>query len=304
MRCVRLQRLWPLTCQEFTGSKAIVDLKGLFGWDDCVHAVDIGAAAIAEDPIYMSLLNAGCGRLSAFDGDSRQQSAMKESFRESTTIFDQFVFDGSEQTLYLADPVSGMTSLLKPDPVNLKFFNFFGRFSESEREEKVQTVSLDNIEGLDPIDLLKMDVQGAELTILKHGRQALERCVAIQLEVSWITLYEGQPSFGDIDVWMREHGYVPHCLLAVKRWSIAPTVFNSNPKAGGNQLLESDVVYIKNPMRLELLSDAQVKKLALIANNCLSSHDLTAHLLIELAKRHVIPEDGVGQFYESVSRQN
>ena len=266
----------------------MVDLLKLFGWDDIVNVTDIGASAIAEEPIYKGLIDCGCGHLSAFDGDSRHYDRMHEVFKGSVRIFDQFVFDGSEQTLYIASPESGMTSLLKPDSLNLNFFNFFGRFAEAIAEEKIQTVSLDDIEELEQIDFLKMDVQGAELTILKNGAKKLESCVAIQLEVSWITLYEGQPSFGDIDVWMREHGFMPHSILATKHWGIAPTVFNNNVKKGGNQLLESDILYVKDPTNLELFTDAQLKKLALITNNCLASHDLTIHLLLELARRGVV----------------
>ena len=61
--------------------------------------------------------------------------------------------------------------------------------------------------------------------------------------MSYFSLYEGQPTFGEVDVYMRSIGYVPHQFLQVKRWSIAPTIFNGNFEKPGNQLLES-ILYI------------------------------------------------------------
>ena len=59
-----------------------------------------------------------------------------------------------------------MTSLLKPDLNAIKFFNGFENFGRIEQTHSVQTKKLDDLAGLPPIDFLKMDVQGAELTIL------------------------------------------------------------------------------------------------------------------------------------------
>ena len=77
--------------------------------------------------------------------------------------------------------------------------------------------------------------------------------------------------------WMRRHGYVPHCFLDIKRWSIAPTIRNKNFRMPFNQLLESDIVYVRDPLRLDGLSDEQLRASALIAHHCLSSPDLVDH---------------------------
>ena len=61
-----------------------------------------------------------------------------------------------------------------------------------------------------------MDVQGAELGIFKNGSKALRNCLAMQLEVSYFSLYEDQPSFGEVDVYMRTIGFVPHQFWTLK----------------------------------------------------------------------------------------
>jgi len=250
-----------------------------------LQILDVGAAFINERPVYLPLLDEGLGHLNAFEGDARQTEKIKQAYGDQADVFTQFLADGLNHTLYVTHPESGMTSLLKPRAAALKFFNQFEHFGKVEHTETVQTTRLDDVAGLPLIDFLKMDVQGAELTVLKHGRKKLDQCVAIQLEVSYICLYENQPTFGEVDVWMRANGYVPHCFVDVKRWSIAPTIKNNNVKAPFNQLLESDIIYIKDPLNLQLLSNAQLVKLALIAHYSLASFDLCVFVLLELIAR-------------------
>ena len=90
----------------------------------------------------------------------------------------------------------------------------------------------------------------------------------------------------------------------MKRWSIAPTVFQGNFRLPGNQLLEADIVYIKDPLTLSSFSDTQLKKLALIADMSLQSLDLCIFLIRELISRKVIAPDGVEKYLQSRTRDS
>jgi FkbM family methyltransferase len=267
---------------------------------EVIQVMDVGAAAIAEVPIYKNLLDMRIGKLIAFEGDDRQIESIKKEYGEAVSIYKEFLFDGTAQTLYLASGPSGMSSLLKPKIEALKFFNGFEQFGKVECIEQVNTTRLDDIQDLPLIDFLKMDIQGAELTVLKNGIKKLKNCIAVQLEVSYICLYENQPTFGEVDVWMRTQGFVPHCFLDVKRWSITPTIFNNNFRVSGNQLLESDIVYVKDPLALKLLSETQLKKYAAIAHHCLKSYDLCVFILLELEMRMILKENTYVQYLDSL----
>ncbi len=78
--------------------------------------------------------------------------------------------------------------------------------------------------------------------------------------------------------------------MDVKRWSIAPTITGNDPRVAMNQLLESDIVYIRDLTRPDGFSDLQLKKLAAIAQ-LYRSPDLAVRCLTELQKRGVV-EDG------------
>lgn len=265
-----------------------VTLKNLIPLTSPLQVMDIGAACIAEIPVYKPLLDENIAQLNAFEGDTRHINKIKEIYGHKARVFTEFLADGLIHTLYLANEQSGMTSLLKPNLNALKFFNNFEFFGQIEKTEKVQTKRLDDVVGIPKIDFLKMDIQGSELTVLKNGLQTLEECVAIQLEVSYICLYENQPTFGDVDIWMRAQGYVPHCFLDVKRWSITPTIRDNNFRIPFNQLLESDIVYIKDPLNFQLLSDSQLKNLFFISHYCFSSYDLCVFVILELITREVL----------------
>jgi hypothetical protein len=256
-----------------------------------IQILDVGASAITEVPIYKILLDLNSAQLNAFEGDERQIEGIRNAYGSKVDIFKEFLFDGTEQTLYLCSGPSGMTSLFKPKKDALNFFNGFNNFGKVEQLERVQTQRMDSIEKLPCIDFIKMDIQGAELTVLQNGIEKLSSCLAAQLEVSWICLYENQPTFGDIDVWMRSQGFVPHKFTEVKRWSIAPTVFDNNFRIPGNQLLESDVIYIRDPLKLDQLSDIQLKKFAVLAHFCFESIDLCVFILRELEKRNSMEEN-------------
>lgn len=274
----------------------------LFEFETVIQVMDIGAAAIAELPIYKILLDKQLAHLTAFDGDERQLSRLSEVYGEdNVTIFNSFLFDGEKQKIYLCAPESGMSSIFKPKPEALRFFNGFPEFGKVEKVTEIKTTKLDTIGSLKKPDFLKMDVQGAELQIMKHGTETLKNCLAIQLEVSYFPLYTDQPSFGEVDVYMRSAGFIPHCFLDIKRWSIAPTVFNDNFRVPGNQLLEADIVYVRNPLNLSELNESQLKKLAILAHYSFRSFDYCTFIILEIERRYKLPPDSHKRYLENLS---
>ena len=265
-----------------------------------LHILDVGAANITEAPIYKSLLDQKIGELHAFEGDPRQIEGLRAAYGDQVNIHNLFLFDGTEQDLHVATASTGMTSLLKPDQQALAFFNGFQDFGRIHSVERVSTTRLNDVADVPPIDFAKLDIQGAELTVLKNGMEKLRDCLAIQIEVSYVRLYKNQPPFGEVDVWMRAQGYEPHMFLGVKKWTIAPSVFHDDFKRPGNQLLESDVVYVRSPFKLRMLSNLQLAKFAALSHHCFGSPDLAVHILRELIRRGELEESALEQYAKFV----
>jgi len=76
-----------------------------------------------------------------------------------------------------------------------------------------ETVTVSRMDGLLPqldlagTTLLKLDVQGYELEVLRGGLATLERVDIIMTEVSFKPLYVGQPLFAEVYDFLIQHGF-------------------------------------------------------------------------------------------------
>lgn len=61
--------------------------------------------------------------------------------------------------------------------------------------------------GLPGLDLIKLDLQGAELIALSGAPQTLRRAQAVLLEVSFFRLQQGTPLAGEVIAFMHERGF-------------------------------------------------------------------------------------------------
>lgn len=71
---------------------------------------------------------------------------------------------------------------------------------------EVAMVRLDSLFN-DPVDLLKLDLQGYELEALKGCGDWIKQIKIITTEVEFVPLYKGQPLFSDIEIYLRNQGF-------------------------------------------------------------------------------------------------
>jgi hypothetical protein len=132
--------------------------------------------------------------------------------------------------------------------------------------------------------------------VFRGGSARLARAVALQAEVSFMPLYRDQPMFGDIDLALRALGFVPHMFVNINKRMILPLRDPDKPFAAMNQLLEADIVYVRDFSQASSMSVEQLKHLALIAHHCYSSYDLAANCLHHLAERDAVAADVVANY--------
>ena len=246
--------------------------------------VDIGANPIDGAPPYTPMLAAGLCRVTGFEPQPEALLELQTNKGPFERYLPYAVGDGGSHTLNICR-ASGMTSLFEPDPATLGLFEVLEPLGEVIERIPLSTQKLDDIAEIEHLDYLKIDIQGGELAVFQGGKAKLADTVAIQTEVSFVTLYKDQPSMGDIDVEMRSQGFIPHCFAAVKHWPIAPYVVDNQPRLALNQLLEADIVYVRNFSRPDAMTDEQLKHLALIAHHCYGSYDLALHCVKLLEHR-------------------
>jgi len=84
---------------------------------------------------------------------------------------------------------------------------------------EVRTVTVDGIVArreARPPYLIKIDVQGAELDVLRGAENALKHTEYILLEVSLFQFFKNGPSFSDVVAYMKGKGFVPYDLYELQ----------------------------------------------------------------------------------------
>ena len=83
-------------------------------------------------------------------------------------------------------------------------------------------------------ELIKIDVQGYELEVLKGATETLAKAHAIMMEVSLIELYKGNPLLNEAIGFMHEKGFRPYDICTLNRRSL------------DNALVQADMIFLKN----------------------------------------------------------
>jgi FkbM family methyltransferase len=274
-------------------------LLDLLAPERLTQVVDIGANPIDGDPPYKNMLDAAICHVIGFEPQSDALSELLRRKGPNEQYLPYAVGDGGTHTLNICN-ASGMTSLFEPDVSTLGLFDVLTPLGQVVERARIKTLRLDDVHEIEHFDLLKIDIQGGELAVFKSGKEKLANAVAVQTEVSFITLYKNQPTLGDIDIELREQGFVPHCFAAIKQWPISPCVVNNNPRQALNQLLEGDLVYVRDFSKPELMNDEQLKHLALIAHHVYRSFDLALRCLMLLEQRLVLTKGAQQKYLQSL----
>jgi FkbM family methyltransferase len=130
-----------------------------------------------------------------------------------------------------------------------------------------------------PVDLLKVDVQGAAHTVLNHGRALLGRTLVCHVEAEFAPVYLGERLFADIDTLLREagFGFVDFFSLGRQRYAR----FDDSPARAFHRgrTLWADCIYLRGLDTPEELTADQLFRQALIVHACYNKQDLAAELL-------------------------
>jgi FkbM family methyltransferase len=104
---------------------------------------------------------------------------------------------------------------------------------------------------------MKLDVQGSELDVLRGAEEQLRHTVMLEVEVEFNPIYRGVPLFGDVDGFLRGHGFslwrlgqlVHYAHRGVDRETVIPDLqaFDSRPvcfDAGPGQISWANAWYV------------------------------------------------------------
>jgi len=238
-----------------------------------IKILDVGASIVDGEPPYHNLKKTGRSTIYGFEPSPEEYEKLKELQNDHEIYLPYALGNGQESTLNICR-APGMTSLLKPDYQILDYFHGWSQWAEVLGTKKLHTYRLDDIKEINQIDYVKLDVQGSELDIIQNGKNILSNSLVIQTEVNFVPFYENQPLFAELDLELRELGFLLHTFAPIKKRAFKPLIVNNNIYEGINQVLWTDAIYVRSFTDFKTLSSQQLIKIAIILHDLYFSFDL------------------------------
>jgi FkbM family methyltransferase len=213
-------------------------------------------ARLLEDPLCVIDIGGAMGPDARWEAIPREALRLM-SFEPDARSKESCAADGARRLLLdigLADTAGARTLHLTAGPfasslyaANEEILRCFGVWPwyEPAGQATIMVDTLDSRLRLHPgwsADFVKVDVEGADLDVLKGGRDGLATAFGVQVEVDFAGRNVGAPLQSDVDHWMRAAGFHPH-LLFREHWVRANGVHGvfSQP-----QIAWADAVYFRD----------------------------------------------------------
>ena len=225
-----------------------------------ISLLDVGAADGADDrwSLFRRYIDYFGVEPDARSANSVLNTDSKSDYHSESLITRALWHSPGEVTLNLCRKPM-VSSIYEPNRI------FLDLFPDAMRNDIVDNVKLlcetvDNIakESETDFDVIKLDVQGAELDVLRGATSALRTAIAIEIEVEFCEIYKGQPLFDQIFSYLREHGFEFIDFLFIYRWS--PDQFN-----GIGQSTFADALFMPAPETISKSRDEDaIRKYAVV----------------------------------------
>jgi hypothetical protein len=247
-----------------------------------VNVIDIGAA-LNERPPYQSLVEAGRARLIGFEPNQAECDRLNRAFGPPHAFYPKFIGDGRPAVFHETNVVY-TGSLYEPITPLLEKFQNLSEVVRPVAKHPVETTRLDDVAAIEDADFIKIDVQGAELSVFENALRVLSQTLLVQVEVEFVELYRGQPMFADIDIFLRRQGFQFHTFNGFCGRTFKPLIVGGNLNVQLRQDLWTDAIYVRDWMRLDELTVNKLRNFAVLAHDVLGSYDLV-HLLLTALDR-------------------
>lgn len=129
-------------------------------------------------------------------------------------------------------------------------------------------------------DFLKLDVEGAELEILKGAGNQISKLLGIEIEIQFLERYLNTPLFNEIDKFLKDNNF-ELVFLTTNSWKYKNFSYDFNTN---HRLVWGDAIYIKKINFEKLVDPLIIKKLVIILL-VYDLHDYAYNLIDSLFSR-------------------
>lgn len=221
---------------------------------DCTNKklrlVDIGAADYQVDKRWLGLAHEL--DLILFEPDKRSVEALKQSGK---TVYEAALSSCEGKRMLNLTRKPQCSSFYLPNMSFLKNFPDVSRWDiVGHQEIIVKTLDSFNLD----VDFMKLDTQGSELEILQGAQKTLSGVLGIEVEVSFLEIYQDQPLFADICGYLKKFGMEFFDFVTEYR-------YGRDQLDRKGQLAFADALFLRPPESLGNFCESKKSKYACIA---------------------------------------
>ena len=253
---------------------------------------DVGANPVDEPP-YANMLALRLCKVVGFEPQPEAYENLRHRNPENELYFPRAVGKAGTQYLNIYQ-ASGFTSTFEIDDATLAFIGNerWKQLATLKRVEQIRCITLDDMPDLPDFDMLKIDIQGGELSVFETGKAKLSKAVCEKTEVSIFPLNKGAPNLGDQHRELMQQGFLLHKFMNPKSLHVHSTHSSSEWITGNrSQLIDGDAVYIRDLRAIAEWPSNRIKSLAALAHFVFDSKDIVLRCLDVLSSRKVLPAD-------------
>lgn len=157
----------------------------------------------------------------------------------------------------------------------------------------INSVRLDDLQGLSSPDWLILDALNDNLAILQGGANILDKTLVFDIQIPFQPTHVGQAAFGDVQAWMAGHGVRFLRFQSFTQVSRFPADLHME-SVSLSDMRSARGLFIPTDERLETMPRNQLLKLSFLMHTAYKLPDLAYHVLAfadaELAKRYLVAE--------------
>ena len=198
-----------------------------------INILDLGAIGIIENNKFNLSSNNKIVNLTKIDYENDKDL-------NSTDIYidDLLWSEEVEKNFYItSNKIS--SSLFKPNNKEIRKYKNY-KSHEIKEIKKVKTKTIQNLEKIKKIDFVKIDVEGAELEILRGMGDKLNDVIGVEIESQYIERYLGSPLFNEVHNFLLKNKFELY-LVNNETW-LKTDKFNS---ISNHKLVWGDFLYFK-----------------------------------------------------------
>ena len=188
--------------------------------------------------------------------DKRSLSELQKSGLE---VIDRALWSETTQKEFYLTKKLHTSSMYVPNRSYLDLFPDSSRY-DIVKTLKIEVTELDNLVNIhNQPHFMKLDIQGAELEVLKGSINTLKNVLGLEVEVNFKEIYEKIPLISEVEKFLKKQDFILNDFVAIFRWE-------RSVHRGFGEIIHADAFFIRTPEKIIEMSKSLKDPISLFEN--------------------------------------